>query len=123
MTDPQTISLSPAIVHLEDLVQNNTLSFVVSLTDGNGDPIPITGDDFEMEIRKADGSLVLALGIGDGIEFTDPGKIYVEIDYADTVALDPDCTYLYEVVWIFDTFRRSVAFGSLQIKKRVVGLT
>lgn len=122
MSDPQTISLSPAIVHIDDLMQNNTLSFVVSITDANNDPVDISGDDFEMEIRTSDDTLVMALGIGNGIEFTDPGKIYVEIDYADTVGLDPDKTYTYEVVWIFSGYRRSVAFGNIEVKKRVVGL-
>lgn len=123
MNDPQTISLSPAIVHFEDLVQGNTLAFEISLTDAAGDPIPITGDDFEMEIRRPDGSLVLALGIGNGLEFTDPGKLYGEVEHTDTVGLDPDYVYIYEVLWITGTFRRSVSWGQIQSKKRTVGLT
>lgn len=123
MNDPQTISLSPAIVHFEDLVQGNTLAFEISLTDAAGDPIPITGDDFEMEIRKPDGSLVLALGIGNGLEFTDPGKLYGEVEHTDTVGLDPDYVYIYEVLWTTGTFVRSISWGQIQSKKRTVGLT
>jgi len=32
-TDAQTISYQPAIVHFTDLVQGDTLSFMVNLTD------------------------------------------------------------------------------------------
>ena len=123
MSDPQTISLSPAIVHFEDLVQGNTLAFQISLTDAAGDAIPITADEFEMEIRRPDGSLVLALGVGNGLEFTDPGKLYGEVESADTVGLDPDYEYVYEVLWTNSGFKRSISWGKIQSKKRVVGLT
>lgn len=123
MADPQTISLSPAIVYFEDLVQKNTLPATISLTDADGDPIPISNDEFEMEIRRADDSLVLALGLGNGIEFGDPGKIHIQIEPDDTVGLDPDYIYKYEVLWITGDFRRSIAYGTIQTLKRVVGLT
>lgn len=121
MSDPQTISLSPAVIHFEDLVQGNTLAFEISLTDANGDPIDISADDFDMEIRRPDGSLVLALGIGAGLEFTDPGKVYGEVVPADTVDLDPDYIYEYDVRWTSSTFVRTVSFGIIQSKKRITG--
>lgn len=123
MNEPQTISLSPAIVHFEELVQGNSLAFLLSLTDANDDPIDISADDFDMEIRRPDGSLVLALGLGNGLSVTDPGKLYGEIEYADTVAWEPDYIYLYEVLWTTGAFRRSVSFGQIQTRKRIVGLT
>ena len=100
-------------------MQGNTLAFQISLTDADNEPIPITGDDFEMEIRRPDGSLVLALGLGNGLSFTDPGKIYGEIEYADTVGWDPDYIYLYDVLWTTAGFRRSIAFGQILPMKRI----
>lgn len=120
-TDPQTISLSPAIVHFEDLVQGNTLAFLITLTDANNDPIDISSDDFDMEIRRPDGSLVLALSIGNGLEFADPGQVYGEVESVDTIGLDPDYTYEYDVRWTSSAFVRTVSFGQIQSKKRITG--
>lgn len=118
-TDAQTISLSPAIVHFQDLVQGDTLAFEIVLTDGAGAPVDLTGTTVDMEIRRLDGSLVLALGIGNGLEFTDPGTIYGEIDAADTVGLDPDFTYQYDVQWTTGSYVRTLSWGTIKALKQI----
>lgn len=119
MTDAQTISLSPAIVHFEDLVQGDTMAFQITLEDADGDPIDISADDFNMEIRRLDGSLVLALGIGNGLEITDPGTLYGEVAPADTALLDPDYTYNYDVQWTTGTYVRTISWGTIKALKQI----
>ena len=65
-TDAQSISYRPAIVHQDDIVQGDTCTFRVTLNDENDDPINLTGTTADMEIKRLDGTLVLALGIGNG---------------------------------------------------------
>lgn len=119
MTDAQTISLSPAIVHFTDLVQGDTLAFEIDMTDADGDPIDISADDFNMEIRRLDGSLVLALGIGNGLSITGPGKVYGEVDAADTAGLDPDFTYQYDVQWTTGSYVRTISWGTIKSMKQI----
>lgn len=119
MTDAQFISLSPAIVHFQDLVQGDTLAFQITMTDGNDDPIDISADEFDMEIRRADGSLVLALSIGDGLSVTGPGTLYGEVAPADTVNLEPDFVYQYDVQWRTDTYTRTISWGTIKILKQI----
>lgn len=119
MTDAQTISLSPAIVHFQDLVQGDTLAFQITLEDADGDPVDISGDTFDMDIRRLDGSLVLALSLGNGLEITDPGTLYGEVGPDDTVGLDPDFTYAYDVQWTADTFVRTISWGTIKALKQI----
>lgn len=119
MSDPQTISLSPAIVHFQDLVQGDTLAFKIVLTDAAGDAIDISSDEFDMDIRRADGSLVLTLTLGDGLSVTDPGTLYGEVDPADTDDLEPDFEYRYDVQWRTGTYTRTIAWGTLKILKQI----
>lgn len=119
MSEPSTISLSPAIVHFIDLVQGDTLAFQVVLTDGDGNPIDISADDFNMEIRRADGSLVTSLGIGNGLEMTGPGVIYGEMEPADTVNLDPNFTYNYDLQWTTGTYVRTISWGTIKVMKQI----
>lgn len=120
-TDAQTISLAPAITYFNNLVQGNSLSFKITLTDDNGDPIDITTDDAAMDIKRLDGTLTLALTVGDGITFTDPGngEMTIAIEAADTVSLDPDYTYEYDVRWISGTSVRTLAYGTIDLFKRI----
>lgn len=117
--DAQTISLSPAIVHFEDLVQGDTLAFQITLTDAGGAMIPISGDQFDMEIRRADGSLVLALSLGNGLEITGPGVVYGQVDPATTANLDPDYTYNYDVQWTTGTYVRTISWGTIKPLKQI----
>ena len=120
-TDAQTISYKPAIVHFTDLVQGDTMSFKVTLTDDAGDPIDLTGTTADMEIKRADGTLVLALTTGDGIEFTDAGngEMTVTVEASDTTAFDPDYTYRYDVQWTNATTVRTVAWGTIQVINQI----
>lgn len=117
--DAQTISLSPAIVHFEDLVQGDTLAFQITLTDGDGNPVDISADQFDMEIRRLDGSLVLALGIGNGLEITAPGVLYGQVEPATTANLDPDYTYNYDVQWTTGTYVRTISWGTIKPLKQI----
>ena len=119
MSEPNTISLSPAIVHFTDLVQGDTLVFEVSMQDAAGDPIDISADDFNMEIRRADGSLVVALGIGNGIEITGPGVVYGEMDPAVTALMDPNLTYNYDLQWTTGTYVRTISWGTIKVMKQI----
>lgn len=119
MTDAQTISLSPAIVHFQDLVQGDTLAFQITLEDDAGDPIDISGDTFDMEIRRLDGSLVLALSLGNGLEITDPGTLYGEVGPDDTADLDTDFTYTYDIQWTASTFVRTISWGTIKALKQI----
>lgn len=119
MNEPQTISLSPAIVHFEDLVQGDTMTWRITLTDGNSDPIDVTGDSFDMDIRRLDNSLVLSFAIGDGIEITGAGEITGTIDPADTVGLEQDFTYQYDVQWTSGATVRTIAWGQIQLLKQI----
>lgn len=120
-TDAQSISYRPAIVHQDDIVQGDTCSFRVVLTDENDDPINLTGTIADMEIKRLDGTLVLALSIGDGIALTDPtaGEMTITIDAADTAALEPEYTYHYDVQWTNGANVRTVAAGHLKIMKQI----
>lgn len=119
MSKPNTISLSPAIVHFTDLVQGDTLAFQVTIEDAAGDPVDISADDFNMEIRRADGSLVVALGIGDGLEITGPGVVYGEMDPAVTALMDPNLTYNYDLQWTTGTYVRTISWGTIKVMKQI----
>lgn len=120
-TDAQSISYRPAIVHQDDIVQGDTCSFRVVLKDENDDPINLTGTTADMEIKRLDGTLVLALSIGDGITYTDAagGEMTITIDAADTADLEPEYTYLYDVQWTNGANVRTVAAGHLKIMKQI----
>lgn len=119
-TDAQSISYRPAIVHQDDIVQGDTCSFRVTLSDENGDAINLTGTTADMEIKRLDGAPVLALTIGDGITYTNAagGEMTITIDAADTAALDPEYTYLYDVQWTNGANVRTVAAGNIKIMKQ-----
>ena len=74
-----------------------------------------------MEIKRLDGTLVMALSIGDGIIYTDPtgGEMTITIDAADTASLDPEYTYLYDVQWTNGSNVRTVVAGNLRIMKQI----
>jgi len=120
-TDAQSISYRPAIVHQDDIVQGDTCTFRVVLTDENDAAIDLTGTDADMEIKRLDGTLVMALSIGDGITYTDPtgGEMTITIDAADTASLDPEYTYLYDVQWTNGSNVRTVVAGNLRIMKQI----
>lgn len=120
-TDAQSISYRPAIVHQDDIVQGDTCSFRVTLSDENDDPINLTGTTAYMEIKRNDGTLVLALTIGDGITYTNAagGEMTITIDSSDTANLDPEYTYNYDVQWTNGGNVRTVAAGNLKIMKQI----
>jgi len=120
-TDAQTISYQPAIVHFADLVQGDTLSFKITLTDDAATPIDITGTTADMEIKRADDSLVLALTVSDGIEYTDAGngEMTITVEAADTAGLDPEYTYKYDVQWTNGTTIRTLAWGTIKTIEQV----
>ncbi len=120
-TDAQTISYQPAIVHFADLVQGDTLSFKITLTDDAAAPIDITGTTADMEIKRADDSLVLALTVGNGIEYTDAGngEMTITVEAADTAGLDPEYTYKYDVQWTNGTTIRTLAWGTIKTIEQV----
>lgn len=120
-TDAQSISYRPAIVHQDDIVQGDTCTFRVTLNDENDDPINLTGTTADMEIKRNDGTLVLALTIGDGITYTNPtgGEMTITIAAADTANLDPEYTYNYDVQWTNGANVRTVAAGNLKIMKQI----
>ncbi len=120
-TDAQSISYRPAIVHQDDIVQGDTCTFRVTLNDENDDPINLTGTTADMEIKRLDGTLVLALGIGNGITLSNPtaGEMTITIDAGDTDALDPEYTYLYDVQWTNGANVRTVVAGQLKIMKQI----
>lgn len=120
-TDATTISLRPAIVHFTDLVEGDTLSFKITLTDDDGAAIDLTGTTTEMDVKRADESLVLTLTVGDGITYTDPGggEMTIVVDAADTENLDPQYTYRYDVQWTSGTTVRTIAWGTIQTIEQV----
>ena len=120
-TDAQTISYQPAIVHFADLVQGDTLSFKITLTDDAATPIDITGTTADMEIKRADDSLVLALTVSDGIEYTDAGngEMTITVEAAATAGLDPEYTYKYDVQWTNGTTIRTLAWGTIKTIEQV----
>lgn len=120
-TDVQTLSFAPALVDHVDVVQGNTWAFVVTLLDDAGAGINLTGTTADMEIKRLDGTLVLALSIGNGITYTDPtaGEMTITVAAADTVNLDPEFTYLYDVRWANGATIRTVASGELRMFKRI----
>lgn len=120
-TDAQSISYRPAIVHQDDIVQGDTCTFRVILKDENDDPINITGTTADMEIKRLDGNLVLALSIGNGITYTTPlaGEMTITIDAAATANLEPEYTYLYDVQWTNGANVRTVAAGHLKIMQQI----
>lgn len=120
-TDAQNISYRPAIVHFTDLVQGDTMSFKIVLTDDAASPIDLTGTTADMEIKRVDNTLVLALTTGDGIEFTDAGngEMTITIEASDTSALDPEYTYRYDVQWTNGTTVRTLAWGTIGIIQQI----
>ena len=120
-TDAQSISYRPAIVHQDDIVQGDTCSFRVTLKDENDAAINLTGTTANMEIKRIDGTLVLALSIGDGITYTNAsgGEMTITIDASETAALDPEYTYKYDVQWTNGANIRTVAAGNLKIMQQI----
>lgn len=120
MSDPTTISLRPAVVHFEDLVQGDDLNFTVALTDDNGDPVNISGDSFKMQIRRADGSVVKTLTTGGGITITGTNTIYGTVAGTDTDDLDPDYTYNYDIQWTLSGGTvRTIVSGRIKAYKQI----
>ena len=120
MSDPTTISLRPAVVHFEDLVQGDDLNFTVALTDDAGDPVNITADDFKMQIRRADSSVVKTLTVGSGITITGTNTIYGTVPAADTANLEPDYTYNYDIQWTLSGGAiRTIVSGRIKAYKQI----
>lgn len=121
-TDAQNIDLSPAFVNFTNLVQGDTFSFTITLTDGDNDdaPINLTGTSADMTIRRLDNTIVLALSNGDGIDYTDAvnGVMTCTVAAADTTALNPDFSYLYDVQWTNGAIERTIASGRIQLIKQ-----
>lgn len=117
-TDPQVISFSPAIAHFQDLVQGDSAQFKITLEYEDGTAYDLTGYDVNMHLRRADNSLVLALGIGDGIVVT-ANQIAITINPADTEDLDPAYTYHYDVEISINDTVRTVSWGSFKTMKQV----
>lgn len=120
-TDATIISLKPAFVDFVDLVQGDTLSFKVTLTDDAAAPIDLTGTSADMEIKRLDGTLVLALTVGDGITFSDAegGEMTVEVSASDTTDLEPDYTYRYDLQWTNGTTIRTLAWGTIRAIEQI----
>ncbi len=120
MSDPTTISLRPAVVHFEDLVQGDDLNFTVALTDENGAPVNISGDSFKMQIRRADNSVVKTLTTGGGITITGTNTIYGSVPAADTASLEPDYTYNYDIQWTLSgSLIRTIVSGRIRVYKQI----
>lgn len=120
-TDAQTISMAPAFVNFTDLVQGDTLAFTVALTDSAGDAIDITGTTTDMEIKRLDGTTVLALSIGDGITYTNAagGIMNVTVAAADTADLEPEYTYRYDLQYTNGSTVRTIASGTIKLIKQI----
>jgi hypothetical protein len=117
---PQIVSFSPAIFHFQDIVQGNTTEFRIAIAyDSDGTPYDLTGSDVHMDIRRADNSLVLALGIGNGIVITAPGEISVTISADDTEPLDPAFSYHYDLEIEKDGKIRTISWGTLKTLKQI----
>lgn len=116
-TDPQIISFSPAVAHFQDLVQGDSAQFKITLEYEDGSPYSLTGYDVNMNLRRADQSLVLALGIGDGIVVTG-NEIAITLDSADTEPLDPNYTYNYDVEISIGAIVRTVSWGTFKTLKQ-----
>ncbi len=116
-TDPQVISFSPAIAHFQDLPRGDSAQFNITLEYEDGTPYDLTGYDVNMHLRRADDSLVLSLGIGDGITVND-NVISVSLASADTEPLDQNYTYHYDVEISLGGTVRTVSWGTLKTLKQ-----
>ena len=120
MNNPATISLRPAEVHFMDLVQGDDLNFTVALTDDAGAPVNVAADDFKMQIRWADNSVVKTLSKGNGITIISSNTIYGSMPGTDTAALDPDYTYNYDIQWtISGSLVRTIVTGRIKAYKQI----
>ena len=119
MSEAVNISFAPARVTLTNVVQGDTLSFNVTLTDDAGDPVDVSGDTFDMDVKRLDASTVLSISSGFGITVTGPGVVHLEIPAASTALLDPDYTYKYDIQWTSGTVVRTIVAGQIVAEKQV----
>jgi len=120
MTDAQRIIISPIIVKLTDLSKDNIIAFRIEMTNADGVPVDISNEYFGMDICRSDGSILLSLGVEDGLMIANQGTICCEIDPTEAYLLDSDNTYQYYVIWYNSTFvyNRIISFGTIKIMRQ-----
>lgn len=120
-TDTQRIDYSPGRATLDNVVPGQTLAWRVRFFEENGTTeIDITGDTFDAEIRKLDGSLFVALSSGSGIAQTDTHEITLTVDETVTANFDHELTYEYQVNWNTGADVLPCNYGTIELLKPII---
>ncbi len=120
-TDVQRIDYSPGRATLDNVVPGQSLAWRVRFfEEDDTTEIDITGDTFDAEIRKLDGTLVVALTTGSGIAATDTHEITLSIDETVTATFDHELTYEYQVNWNTGGDVIPCNYGTIELLKPII---
>lgn len=120
-TDVQRIDFAEYRYALVNVVPGQSFSWTIQFfEDDDTTEIDITGDTFDAEIRKLDGTLIVALTSGSGIAQTDTHEITLSIDETVTTTLDHELTYEYQVNWNTGGDVLPCGYGPIELLKPII---
>ena len=120
-TDTQTVNFQPGRFNLVNIIPGRSLAWRVRFFEEDGTtPIDITGDTFDCDIRKIDGTLFTTLTSGSGISQSDTHEITCAIDETVTANFDHELTYEFQVNWNRGADVLPCAYGSLEFLKPII---
>lgn len=120
-TDTQIIELGPPVANLQNVVPGQTMSWRLQFyEEDDTTPIDITGDTFDAEIQKLDGTLFIAISTGNGITQTDTNEITCTLAPAETANFDHELTYEWQANWNVGADVIPCGYGNIDFKKPII---
>ena len=120
-TDTTIIDFAPPRVNLVNVVPGQSFSWRIRFFEEDDvTEIPITGDTFDCEIKKIDGTLFTSITSGSGITQTDDHEITLTIDETVTDDFDHELTYEYQVNWNVGADVIPCGYGNIDLLKPII---
>lgn len=120
-TDTQIVDFAPGRFNIVNVVPGQTFTWVVRFFESDGTTeVDITGDTFDCDIKKIDGTLFTTLTTGSGITQTDTNEITCSIDESVTANFDHELTYEYQVNWNTGADVLPCAYGNIELLKPII---
>lgn len=120
-TDTTSIDFAPPRVNLLNVVPGQSFSWKIQFyEEDDTTEIDITGNTFDCDIKKLDGTLFTSITSGSGITQTDTHEITLAIDESVTVNFDHELTYEYQVNWNVGSDVLPCGYGRVELIKPII---